>query len=345
MEHSKPSRSNLDLVNEADKSVIPSLQSARSGQRCSHVCSFPIPQRDLQGWLNARQLYYHLHVDKIARPVGIIHPKVVESLRQFPGWKFEEAKDLKTVTVVGDDEKARSEVVADTFSRLRESDQFAVLSRWRGEVKPVFGPDNEVLFSVERAAAPMLGIVQYGIHLTLYTQDAGSEFPSIWISKRSQTTANYSGMLDNTVSGGYRTGEDPLQTVIREAEEEASIPAKLVRNSAHACGTISYFHHLDKYVTGEKYLVQPEVEYLYEMEAPEGMEPRTNDDEVEWFQLWDVNKLKDGLTKGLFKPSYALVLLDFFIRHGVMDTKNEPDYVEINARLHRFLEFPTRRDS
>lgn len=203
-------------------------------------------------------------------------------------------------------------MVADTFPRLRESGQFAALSRWRSEAKPVFGPDDEVLFSAERAAAPMLGIVQYGTHLTMYTYVGGSKSPSIWISKRSQTTADYSGMLDNTVSGGCRTGEDPFQTVIREAGEEASIPVELVvRNSARACGTISYFHHLDKYVTGEKYLVQPEVGYLYEMEAPQQMEPRTNDDEVEWFQLWDVEKLKDGLARGLFKPTQVATRLSF----------------------------------
>lgn len=309
--------------------------------------SFPIPQKDLESWPDARQLYYHLRVDKLAQPVGIVHPKVVESLRQIPGWTFDEARDVKAVTVTCDDEQARSKVVADTFSRLRQSGQFAALSRWRGEAKPVFGPDDEVLFSAERAAAPMLGIVQYGTHLTMYTYVGGSKSPSIWISKRSQTTTNYPGMLlDNTVSGGCRTGEDPSQTVIREADEEASISAELVRNSAHACGTISYFHHLEKYVTGEKYLVQLEVEYfkLYEMEAPQDVELRTSDDEAEWFQLWDVEKLKSGLAQALLKPSYALVLLDFFIRHGVLDMNNEPDYVEISTRLHRFLEFAARRD-
>ena len=157
-------------------------------------------------------------------------------------------------------------------------------------------------------------------------------------------TANYSGMLDNTVAGDYRTGENPLQTVMREAQEEASIPADLVRQLARPCGTISYFQHLDKYVTGEKYLVQPEVEYLHELEAPVGLAPHPNDDEVEWFQLWDVDQIKTGMARGLFKPSYVLVLLDFFIRHGVLDTMTESDYVEISCRLHRTLEFPTRSD-
>ncbi|KAL6399706.1 hypothetical protein AUP68_17112 [Ilyonectria robusta] len=218
---SKPTslRSNLDLVNEAD--------------------DFPIPQRNLEGWLNSRRLYYHLRVDNVESPVGIVHPKVVEALRHIAGRRLDEEGDFKSITVVGDDEPSRSKIVALTFSQLRDSGGFEVLSRWRDELKPIFGPDNAVLFSVERAAASMLGIVQYGIQLSVYSYTPGSKFPSIWILKRSATTANYSGMLDNTVAGGYHTGEDPLQAVVREADEEASIPAELVRAAARPCGTIS----------------------------------------------------------------------------------------------------------
>lgn len=298
----------------------------------------------MEGWLNSRRLYYHLRVDNVESPVGIVHPKVAEALRHIVGWRLDEEGDFKSITIVGDDEASRSKIVALTFSQLRDSGGFEVLSRWRDELKPIFGPDNAVLFSVERAAASMLGIVQYGIQLSVYAYTPGSKFPSIWISRRSATTANYSGMLDNTVAGGYRTGEVPLQSVVREAYEEASIPGELVRASARPCSTISYFHYLDKYVTGEKYLVQPEVEYMYEMEAPDDLVLRPNDGEVEWFQLWDVEKIKSGLADGLFKPSYALVLLDFFVRHGVLDTVTEPDYIEICSRLHRTLEFPTRKD-
>ncbi|KAK0737785.1 hypothetical protein B0T18DRAFT_440802 [Schizothecium vesticola] len=166
---------------------------------------------------------------------------------------------------------------------MRETERFDVLSRWRNELKPVFKPDDDVLFSVERAAAPVLCIIQYGIQLSVYTYVSESRLPSICISKRSQTTANYSGKLDNTVAGGYRTGETPLETVVREADEEASLPA-------------------------------------------------------------DLSPASTTLT-GLFKPSYALVLLDFFIRHGLLDTTNEPDYIEISCRLRRTLKFPTRGDA
>jgi len=45
--------------------------------------------------------------------------------------------------------------------------------------------------------------------------------------------------------------------------------------------------------------------------------------------------------EGAFKPNCALVVLEFLVRHGILTAENEPDYVEIVARLHRRLEFPT----
>ncbi len=44
---------------------------------------------------------------------------------------------------------------------------------------------------------------------------------------------------------------------------------------------------------------------------------------------------------GEFKPNCALVLLDFFVRHGIVTAENEPDYIDIVSRLHRRVEFPT----
>ncbi len=61
------------------------------------------------------------------------------------------------------------------------------------------------------------------------------------------------------------------------------------------------------------------------------------------FSSWTWTK-ETGMARGLFKLSYGF-LLDFFIWHGVLDTKREPDYAKINCRLHRTLEFPTTRNS
>jgi hypothetical protein len=36
-----------------------------------------------------------------------------------------------------------------------------------------------------------------------------------------------------------------------------------------------------------------------------------------------------------------MVMVDFFVRHGLITAENEPDYLEISSRLHRRLEYPT----
>jgi hypothetical protein len=38
-----------------------------------------------------------------------------------------------------------------------------------------------------------------------------------------------------------------------------------------------------------------------------------------------------------FKPSCAVVLLDFFIRHGILTAENEKYYAELISRIHRKL--------
>lgn len=196
-----------------------------------------------------------------------------------------------------------------------------------------------MLFSIERAAVTLLGIVSYGIHMIAYTRSAEINEPKLWISKRSKTVAVYPGLLDNCVVGGISTGEIPFESLVREAHEEASLPANLVRANAKACGILSYLHTRNARAGGEIGLLQPDVHFLFECELPADVEPRPCDDEVEWYQLWDIEQIKEGLRIAKFKPNFALVILDFFVRHGVLNEGNEQDFVEICARLHRTLEF------
>ena len=88
-------------------------------------------------------------------------------------------------------------------------------------------------------------------------------------------------------------------------------------------------------------LLQPECQYVYDLEVEPGLKPKPNDDEVQGFYLWSVEEVKRHLVMGEFKPNCALVLLDFFVRHGILTAENEKNYIEIVARLHRKLPFPT----
>jgi 8-oxo-dGTP pyrophosphatase MutT (NUDIX family) len=227
-----------------------------------------------------------------------------------------------------------------TLQELRDNGTFDLLTKWRDELKPAYGPMGDILFSVERSGFPLLGIVAYGVHMVAYTCDEKGDVKGLWISKRSEHVTVYPGLLDNTVAGGMCTGEKPFATLIREAKEEASLPEELVRQRAKACGTLSYFHTRKKEAGGKVGLAQPGVHFLYEMELSKEVKPKPSDISVAGFKLLDVDEIKKAMLAGKVKPWFALVVIDFLVRHGMIDEANEPDFVEISTRLHRTLEFP-----
>ena len=66
-----------------------------------------------------------------------------------------------------------------------------------------------------------------------------------------------------------------------------------------------------------------------------------NEDETDSIGLWEIDDVKKALLGGQFKIDAALVWIDFFIRHGIISSDNEPDLQEIYSRIHRKLPFPT----
>lgn len=248
----------------------------------------------------------------------------------------------RTVTLLshdGNDPSKRSVLVAETMDNARAEGRFKVLKGWRNELYPVYGPNRELLLDIERAASPLFGVVTYGVHMTAYVR--AKEGVKFWVPRRARNKQTYGGMLDNTVAGGISTGEVPFECLVREASEEASLPEDLVREGARAAGTITYFYVRDERAGGETGLLQPECQYVYDLEVGEDVLPKPGDNEVEDFYLWTVEEVQRALAKGEFKPNCALVLLDFFVRHGLLTPANEKDYIEIVSRLHRRLEFPT----
>jgi hypothetical protein len=103
---------------------------------------------------------------------------------------------------------------------------------------------------------------------------------------------------------------------------------------------VTYTYIRESRAGGESGMVQPECQHVYDLELPSDVVPKPNDSEVEEFYLWTVEQVQDHLAKGDFKPNCALVILDFFVRRGILTPENEPNYEEIKRRLHRELEFP-----
>lgn len=224
----------------------------------------------------------------------------------------------------------------DTLKIQKEKDTFGILRRWKGEDCDIYGPSRCVLLTMESTGVPLFGAVSYGIQLLAY-QEVGVDDYKIWIAKRAQTKRTFPGMFDSTVGGSICAGEKPFACAVRGAEEEASISSALTLRAAKACGIISYIYRADSKSNSEVGLIQPEIQYLYEMKIEEDIKPIPNDGEVDEFYLLDTSELKIALAEERFSPTVACVILSFFVRHGILTPENEPDYIEIVSRLNRRL--------
>jgi hypothetical protein len=79
---------------------------------------------------------------------------------------------------------------------------------------------------------------------------------------------------------------------VKEAEEEASLSADLVRTHAVSSGAVSYFYVREVSAGGEEGLLQPEVQYVYDLAVGEDVIPAPNDDEVEAFSLMPLHEVE-----------------------------------------------------
>jgi 8-oxo-dGTP pyrophosphatase MutT (NUDIX family) len=238
-------------------------------------------------------------------------------------------------------ESERTALVAGLTAYWRQNQTFKLLKGWRDELWPVYGRNGELLFSMERAAMGLLGTVRYGVHLTAYVVEPSAPHGIlIWVPKRAADKSTFPGMLDNTVAGGLMTDEDPFECVIREADEEASLVEDVVRKNAREVGTITYIYVTDEKNVGQADFIYPECQWVYDLELSPGVIPQPKDGEVEEFNLCDVNQVKKDLADGKFKDNCAVVMLDFFIRHGILNVGNEPQLSTIQQRMHRKLPFP-----
>ena len=127
-------------------------------------------------------------------------------------------------------------------------------------------------------------------------------------------------------------GERPIDCIVREAAEEASLPESYTRENVRACGTLSYA--IDRTDEGGEGC-QFQVQYLYEMEVGEEIMLRPNDGEEEEFRLMGLDEVYHALRHGEFKLNCGMTWMAYLVRHGIVNAENEPDLVEICSRLHR----------
>ena len=213
---------------------------------------------------------------------------------------------------------------------LRERGQFG--RQWREEPYKVATHFNmPTLLEMERAAVPWFGVRAYGPHLTGYVRKADGLH--IWVPRRAYDKPTFPGELDNTVAGGQPAHIGIFENLIKECAEEASIPRALAEQ-AKAVGVVAYWNQSGRQL-------KPDVMTCFDLELPADFTPQAHDGEVHAFELWPVQRVYETVrdTKQ-FKYNCNLVLIDFFVRHGLLRA-DDTDYFAIVEGLHRTQPTPS----
>jgi len=256
--------------------------------------------------------------------VGLLRRDNAEALRRFP--------DVFAAGEDGVELVARGDVAA--VSRAIDAVIDALVSegrvpKWRNETfeaAPRWGAPP--VFCLDRGAVPFFGTRAYGVHLNGYLRQ-GNKL-CLWVGRRSPDKQVAPNKLDNLVAGGIGNGHGVDGTLLKEGEEEASIPRSLL-NHAISVSAISYRMET-------KLGIRDDVLFVYDLEMPADFVPQNRDGEIVHFELMPASAVLDQIrTTSDFKFNVNLVILDFAVRHGLL-RPDDPEYLDVAIGLHRPLD-------
>lgn len=201
---------------------------------------------------------------------------------------------------------ARSTALADALPGLAA----AGFLRIRRELFDVRATSTGLaLATLDRGAVPAFGVISQGVHVNGLVRRADGLH--VWVGVRARDKAVAPGQLDNIVAGGIPAGLSPDECLVKEAAEEASLPPDLAV-AARPAGRVSYVMANDEGL-------RRDVLHVFDLDIPEGVEPRPGDDEVERFELWPAARLIEAVREtGAIKFNVNLVLIDLFLREGLI---------------------------
>ena len=199
------------------------------------------------------------------------------------------------------------------FPPLR-NEAFAVISRW-GE-KP--------LCLLDRAYASFFGIRAFGLHVNgVVSRPDGLH---LWIARRAADRPVEPGKLDNMIAGGQPAGLSLAENLCKEAAEEAGIAADLAQTARPVS--------IIRYCMEDEWGLKPDTLFCFDLPLASDFIPRNTDGEIESFTLTPVNAVINRVRTGQeFKFNVNLVLIDLFLRYGLLHPDSEPDYEKVACGL------------
>lgn len=265
---------------------------------------------------NAHDIGRYVRFRVSGQGVGWVRRDLAERLEGFHGVFRVDADGVAMVPALVDF-AARSDALARVLRVLQSESRLDAL---RGEMYGVaVGWGQAPLLQIDRAAAPLFGVGSYGLHVNGYVRrDDGIH---MWIGRRADDRAIAPGKLDNLVAGGQPIGLTLQENLLKEAQEEASLPPELAKRAVPV-GAVSYCLENDRGL-------KPDTLFLYDLDLPEGFAPRNADGEVAEFRLLPLAEVARIVREtDEFKFNCNLVVIDFLVRHGALGP-DEPDYLEI----------------
>ncbi|KAJ2861551.1 hypothetical protein GGH94_004831 [Coemansia aciculifera] len=274
------------------------------------------------------RLVGHLSASDISALRGVVNAQA------HPAFKFDDVQRTLSFSEGFDDCASRSAAVAELLGQMRSGKTWASLSKWRNELYPVYDGTAGIAVMIERAASYNFGIRTFGVHINGFTRSTTGEL-RMWVGRRSPHKPTWPGYLDQIAAGGIGDGMGAWECMVKECGEEAGIPPELARRGRFA-GTIQYF-------TRSELGLQPETQFVFDLELPDDFVPAPTDGEVDSFLHMTLDEAVDRLKQGEFKPNCAACVIDFLIRRGFLTPDTEPEYLSILDNLHRPLPHPAPR--
>jgi 8-oxo-dGTP pyrophosphatase MutT (NUDIX family) len=254
--------------------------------------------------------------------VGWIRPEDLPLFEQSPELF---AVESERVVLLGEPSspKERSAQLDAVLRQLRDQGH---ITGWRDEHYLISNDEGTPLFSVERSATALLGVLNLGVHLNGFVKRTDGIW--LWMARRARNRPRYPGKLDQMVAGGMTAYQSPQQVMKRECQEEAGVPMTLAE-TLKSVGLVTLCHHNSK---GQ---LRREILYTYDLELPETFQPCNQDGEVEEFQLMPIAEVVRLVAEtDEIKTNCNLVVLDFLVRHGVLHA-DQAYYAELVEGLRR----------
>jgi 8-oxo-dGTP pyrophosphatase MutT (NUDIX family) len=256
--------------------------------------------------------------------VGLLRRDNAAALRRFSD-VFAVADDRVSLVARGD--VAAVSRVVDAVVDALVAERRIPKSRYETfDVAPRWGAP--VVFRLDRGAVPFFGTRAYGVHLNGYRRDGSAV--DLWVGRRAPDKSVAPDKLDNLVAGGIGNGHGLEETLLKEGEEEASIPRSLTSRAVPA-GAVSYRMETELGI-------RDDVLFVFDLEMPADFVPKNQDGEIVHFELMPASAVLDRVrTSDDFKFNVNLVILDFALRHGLL-RPDDPEYLDIATGLHRPLD-------